>query len=343
MPEPVNRLIVVGASSGGIEALQTLIGTLPQDYAAPICIVQHASADSPRVLDRILARAVELPVAMARSGDRLQPRRVYVAPPDQHLLIEPGRVRLSRGPKENRFRPAIDPLFRSAAQVYGPRVIGVVLTGSLDDGAAGLWAIRHLGGSAVVEDPATAQFPSMPTHARRRVPDALVAPVPQLGALLQRLLTTSVHESAPPAPEHLEIEVRIANNEPPLRAGVLGLGTPSSYTCPECHGGLLAVREGGRDRYRCHTGHAYSIESLVAHLSDTIDDALGSAERALQEGGLLARRLAADLDPDFDRDRIAQLSAQADHADAQAQVLRQLLAERAAFAGEPTVEREGTP
>ena len=327
----IDRLIVIGASSGGIDALTTLIGALPADFAAPICVVHHTAPESPAILDRIFGRHSALRVSMARTGDRLRPGQVYVAPPDQHLLIEPGVLCLARGPKENRFRPATDPLFRSAAQVYGPRVIGVVLTGNLDDGAAGLWAIHQLGGIAVVQDPADAQAPSMPSNALRLVPDAHVVAIDRMPALFEQLLATSVHEAAVAAPRHLEVEVRIAKDEPPLSAGLLGLGEPSTYTCPECHGVLLAMKDGNHVRYRCHTGHAYSVESLAADLSHSIEDALANAERALQEGDLLVRHLADELDPDFDRERIDYLRSQAEQAGRQAQVVRRLLSERAAL------------
>ena len=330
----IERLVVIGASSGGIDALRQLMGALPGDVGAPICVVSHTGPESPAVLDTILARAGTLPTSMARNGERLRNGHVFVAPPDHHLLIEPGVVCLSRGPKENRFRPAIDPLFRSAAQVYGPRVIGVVLTGNLDDGAAGLWAIRQLGGIAVVEDPATAPYPSMPANALRRVPDAHVAPLPRLAALLQQLLATSVHREAVVPSDNLDIEVRIAKDEPPLHAGVLSLGAASTYACPECHGALMAVREADHTRYRCHTGHAYSTETLLAAVSESIGRALGAAERALQESEMLLRQHADDSDPDFDRDRITSLRRQADHASRQAQAIRTLISERAPVAAE---------
>src|SRR5215216_1470714 len=159
----MQHLVVIGCSAGGIEALRELASALPADFPAPIAIVTHMSPESPGLLHEIISRSGPLPAIHPLNSERLRPGQIYVAPPDFHLLIEPGRVRLSKGPKENRFRPAIDPLFRSAAQVYGPAAIGVILTGNLDDGAAGLWAIKKLGGMAIVQDPSDAMFPSMPT------------------------------------------------------------------------------------------------------------------------------------------------------------------------------------
>ena len=161
------RIVVIGASSGGIEALRHLVGGLPADFPAPICVVLHTSPQSPGLLGRILANAGSLPAATATTGMPIRAGQIYVAPPDHHLLVEPGGLCLGRGPKENRFRPAIDPLFRSAAQVYGPGTVGMILTGNLDDGSAGLRTIKQLGGIAIVQDPRDALFPAMPTNALR--------------------------------------------------------------------------------------------------------------------------------------------------------------------------------
>src|SRR5687768_9810566 len=159
------QVVVVGASAGGIEALRELVAGLPADFPAPVCIVLHTAPQAPGVLDSILSRSGPLPARNAADRDRLEPGRIYIAPPDCHLLVEPGRTRVTKGPRENRFRPAIDPLFRSAAQVFGPGAIGVVLTGSLDDGTSGLDVIKRLGGTAVVQDPVDALYPSMPQSA----------------------------------------------------------------------------------------------------------------------------------------------------------------------------------
>ena len=165
----MKRIVVVGASSGGIEALRELVRGLPEDLAAPICVVLHTSPESPGILDAILDRVGTLPAHNARDRERLQAGRIYVAPPDRHLLVEPGILRVTKGPRENRFRPAIDPLFRSAAQVYGPSAIGVVLTGNLDDGTAGLWAIKQLATRPSYRNADTALFPEMPLNALRHV------------------------------------------------------------------------------------------------------------------------------------------------------------------------------
>src|SRR5687768_10354604 len=215
------RVVVIGTSSGGIEALRTIIGALPRDFDAAIAIVMHTAPQSPGVLPDIIRRAGPLDAPAVRSGESLRRGAIYVAPPDHHLLIEPGRIRLTRGPKENRFRPAIDPLFRTAAQVYGPAAIGVILTGNLDDGVAGLWAIKKLGGTAVVQDPADAMFPAMPQNALRHVQVDHCVALADVAPLLARLTAAPVDaEAAVELPEHMHVDIKIAREEDPLEAGL---------------------------------------------------------------------------------------------------------------------------
>jgi two-component system chemotaxis response regulator CheB len=284
------RVVVVGSSAGGIEALRELASGLPVDFPAPVCIVLHTSPEAPGVVDSILSRSGPVPATNARDRQRLEPGRIYVAPPDSHLLIEPGRVRVTKGPRENRFRPAIDPLFRSAAQVFGPAAIGVILTGNLGDGTAGLWAIKQLGGTTVVQDPADALFPSMPQNAMNHVRIDYVLPLSEIPALLVRLTAEEMPAvAAAPVPESVEVEVKIAKEAPPLDAGLEGISEPSTFACPECHGVLMKLKEGGPIRFRCHTGHAYSIDSLVLAISAAIEESLWIAIRALEEGDMLLR------------------------------------------------------
>src|SRR5581483_492929 len=224
------RIVGIGTSSGGIEALRVLLAALPADFPAPICIVIHTSTESPGIVPGILSRITPLPVRYAADGDALRAGHVYVAPPDRHLLVEPGRARVTKGPRENRFRPAIDPLFRSAAQVFGPGAIGVVLTGSLDDGTSGLDVIKRLGGTAVVQDPEDALYPSMPQSAIAHVAVDYVVPLAQLAPLLVGL--TSVPAAAWPAapvPVEVEVEVKIAKEHNPVDAGLEQLGEPSPF------------------------------------------------------------------------------------------------------------------
>ena len=322
------NLVVIGASSGGIEALRALVAALPADFPAPICVVLHTSPQSPGVLGEILTRAGRLPATSAVNGQRLMAGHIYVAPPDFHLVVEPGKLRVTKGPKENRFRPAIDPLFRSAAQVYGPGTIGVILTGSLDDGAAGLWAVKQLGGVAIVQDPLDAMFPGMPQNAIDHVRVDHVVPLVEITPLLVALTATAAAEPEPfIVPEPLMIEVKIAMEHNPIDAGLERIGEPSMFTCPDCHGVLLQLKEGGRFRFRCHTGHAYSVASLLAAIGEGIENSLWIAIRALEEGQLLMNRLAEHV-KGHDGADLQRLIERAEEAKRQSDVLRQLVMQR---------------
>jgi len=244
---PTKQIIVIGASAGGIDALRSLASGLPRDFPVPICVVVHTSPQAPGILHDILNRAGTITAVNARNGERLRGGHIYVAPPDCHLIVEPGRLRVTKGPKENRFRPAIDPLFRSAAQVYGPRAIGVILTGNLDDGTAGLWTVKQLGGIAIAQDPDDALFPAMPTNASKHVKVDFSVSLGEVAPLLVRLTSVPVEEEveALRVPEHVEVEVKIAKEQNALDAGLERIATPSSFACPECHR-VPAPAAGGR-------------------------------------------------------------------------------------------------
>lgn len=293
---PTEQIICIGASAGGIEALRTLVAGLPADFGAPVVVVLHTSPDSPGILGSILNRAGALPAATVVDGERIQPGRIYVAPADYHLLVEPGIVRLTRGPKENRFRPAIDPLFRSAASVYGPVAVGVILSGSLDDGTAGLRAIKQLGGTAIVQDPEEALFSSMPRSALEHVRVDYCLPVAEIARVLTELASArAVDEEVREMPHELDIENRIAGEEDSINVGVKKLGDPSSYACPECHGVLLQLKDENPLRFRCHTGHAYSVQSLLAEINEKMEESVWIAIRSFEEGAMLMRQMAGHL------------------------------------------------
>ena len=319
------HLVVVGTSAGGIEALRELVSTLPIDFPAAIAIVLHTSPQSPGIIHDILQRAGRLPAISPTDGQRLERGSVYVAPPDFHLLVEPGRVRIAKGPRENRFRPAIDPLFRSAAQVFGPNTIGVILTGNLDDGSAGLWTVKQMGGTAIVQDPEDALFPSMPQSALDLVKVDYVVPLSEIPPLLVRLTSLPPREQTFAVPDATEVEVKIAKQEDPLAAGVRRIAELSTFACPECHGVLLEMKEAGRFRFRCHTGHAYSAESLLAEIREQIEVQLWNAIRAMQEGDLLMRALAEHLDDAHPPADASRLRERAEELQQQAETLRQMV------------------
>ena len=319
---PGRDIVVVGTSAGGVEALRALVGGLPADFPGSVFVVMHTAPDSPGVLAQILDRAGPLPAAYAANRERIHPGHVYVAPPDCHLLLEPGVTRVTHGPKENRFRPAVDPLFRSAAQVYGPRVVGVILTGGLDDGTSGLWTVKRLGGLAVVQNPDEAFMPSMPLSALGQVEVDHTLPVAEIGPLLARLARMSVAEQGGyEVPEELNIEVGIAKEDRALDLGIGKLGEPSIFTCPECHGTLLQLRENGRTRFRCHTGHAFSADSLLAEITENVEASLWSSIRVIDESVMLMRHMAEHI-RESDAHASKQFLARAEEAERRSELVR---------------------
>lgn len=331
----MKRIVVIGASAGGIDALRRILADLPTDFPVPIGIVIHTSPQSPSVLDEIFDRAGALPVTHARNGEPLRGGHVYVAPPDYHLLVEPGLLRVTRGPRENRFRPAVDPLFRSAAQVYGPGAIGVVLTGNLDDGTAGLAAVKQLGGTAIVQDPGDAAYPSMPRSALLHVKVDYSVPLADIAPLLVRLAGAELRERGEAAvPDPIGVEISIAKEHPPLDSGLERIATPSRFACPACHGVLMQIDGSSPPRFRCHTGHGYSAEALLASLEDAIEESLWSSVRAIEEGVLLARHMAEHARQKDDLSGARYLAEQAIRLREQMDTVRGLLLGRSALTAE---------
>ncbi|ASZ10755.1 chemotaxis protein CheB [Chitinophaga pendula] len=287
-------IIVIGASAGGFEAIQQLVADLPSNFNASIFIVWHMSPNVRGILPQVLNRIGKIPAAHAMDREPIRPKRIYIAPPDHHLLLEKGRVRVTHGPKENRFRPAIDPLFRSAALTYGVRVIGIVLSGALDDGTAGLWAVKQQGGLAIVQDPADAEVSSMPDNAINAVRVDHIVPVTRIGALLDTLINKEIPENNGSETGDIKrtwMEVQIAMEEKTFHQNIFEHAAPSPFTCPECHGVLAAITEGDRIRFRCHTGHAFSADSLLAGITENIEETLWNAIRSVQESMLLLNHM----------------------------------------------------
>lgn len=330
-------LIVIGASAGGVEALTALVAGLPANLPAAVCVVVHIPATNVSVLPKILARAGVLPAKHPVDGEMLQKGRIYVAPPDRHLLIRAGTLRLGHGPRENGHRPAADPLFRSAARQLGPRVIGVVLSGGLDDGTAGLQAVKACGGIAVVQDPSEALAPGMPRSAVEQVAVDYVVPIAEMGPLLVRLATDPAPEGVPPVSREMEKELQVARLD---ENGVLhpgGAGPPSEFVCPECGGTLYEIDEGNLLRFRCRVGHAYGPDSLGAEQGRAIEEAMWSALRALEERAALCRRMIARTNEHGLTLASSRYEQQARDADEQAALIRNAVQRRAA------VEAPGEP
>ncbi len=285
-------IIVIGGSAGSSVSLKKLVGDLPADLPASVFISTHLPAHSPSLLADVLAGKANLPVAQAIDGQPIEMGRVYVAAPDRHLLLLNGTIRFGVGPRENMARPSIDPFFRSAALSYGSRVIGVVLSGLLNDGAAGLHAIKARGGTAVVQHPLDAEADQMPLSALESVDVDHVAAAADLGKLLIALAGTPAGPS-PLASDSLELEVEIAAGARLGSDRLRRLATPSPLSCPDCHGVLSEVTVGGPLRYRCQIGHAYSAQALAAHI-DEVDEAIRVAMRVMEERVTLVERMALD-------------------------------------------------
>jgi two-component system chemotaxis response regulator CheB len=294
---PGRDIIVVGASAGGVEALGHLVRGLPANLNAAVFVVLHVPPHGTSVLPNILRRLGPLPAEHARDGEPIKPGRVYVAPPDFHMLVKNGTVRLARGPTENSHRPAIDPLFRTAARRYGRRVVGVVLSGVLDDGTAGLLSVKNRGGLAVVQDPDDALYSGMPQNALENVAVDYTLPVAEIGPLLARLAAEPLPPApAPEASPEMEVEADMAELELDALQSFDRPGTPSGFACPECNGVLWELHDGELVRYRCRVGHAWSPDSLLAKQSDGLEAALWSALRALEERAALATKMAERAD-----------------------------------------------
>jgi len=318
-------IIVIGTSAGGVDALKRLVQGFPDDLAATVFVVQHLSRHASSYLPNALTRAGPLPAEHPRDGRRFERGHIYVAPPGAHLLLEHERMRLSAGPEENRHLPAIDPLFRSAAIAFGPRVIGVVLTGALNDGTAGLWAVKQRGGIAVVQEPRDAFNPSMPESALAAVDVDACLPLADMPAYLAQM----AREPAPPErdfpawPElKLETEVAMGQSasDPEQQPGVQSL-----FTCPTCKGPLWEVNDGRLLRYRCQIGHAFTSDALMVSQADAVDAALWTALETLEQRERMAERMAARARQDRRMHAARYFEAQARDTSHKIETLRQLL------------------
>jgi two-component system chemotaxis response regulator CheB len=330
-------IVVIGASAGGVEALLELVTTLPKDFPAPIFVVQHVAPYSPSLMPQLLSRVSALPAKHPENGETIEPGVIYVAPPDHHLLIEDDHVLVTRGPKENRFRPSIDALFRSAAYTYGPRVIGVVLTGYLDDGTSGLWSVQRLGGLVVVQDPADAHFPAMPINALEFVTADYIVPLSQIGSLLTRL-TTEPPASKPHVTQEemalLKIEFTIAKQENAFELGIIDKGKLTSFTCPDCHGALTQLVEGNIIRYRCHTGHAYTVNALLSEVTDSVESMLYQSMRGLEETKMLLQNLGSHFEQEAQPTIADLFFRRAAQAGKQARIIHESIIEHESLSGD---------
>ncbi len=338
---PVQNIIVIGASAGGFEALKTIAGGLPADLDAAVFIVWHMSPDVRGILPDVLDRAGPLPASHALDHECIEKGHIYIAPPDRHMLVENGAVRVTRGPRENRFRPAVDPLFRSAAYHYGPRVIGAVLSGALDDGTSGLWTVKYRGGTAVVQDPLDAEVPSMPQNALREVDVDHVVSAKEMPALFAEIIARSSESPGEAVmnideneTEKTKREIQIAAEDNALDHGLMQMGELPPFNCPECHGVLSSLRDGTLSRFRCHTGHAFSADVLLAAVTENIEDSLWSAVRGMDETIMMLNHFG-DHFAEQNEKRLAALYFQkANEARSRSEIVRQAVMTHEQLTGE---------
>ncbi|GGU33687.1 chemotaxis protein CheB [Lentzea flava] len=319
-------LVVVGASAGGVEALRQLVAGLPKDLPAAVVVVLHMPAGGTSALPAILSRSGPLPALLAEDGAGLRNAHLHIARPDHHVVVEDGVLRLSKGPTENGHRPAVNTLFRSAALAKGPAVIGVVLSGALDDGTAGMVAIKQRGGTTVVQDPDDAIYPGMPESVLQHVAVDHVLPVVRIGPLLARLAGQHADTiAAGPASDTLRTEVAVSQDDSGAAHGdIPRIGSPTTLTCPDCAGSLVEI-PGDSAQYRCLVGHAWTADALMDAYGVSLERAMWTALRTLDEKASLAHRMV-DVSKNAGRGLVAERYVrQEEEALAAADVLRKYL------------------
>lgn len=311
-------LIGIGGSSGALRPLTDILSRLPADFAGGILVTLHRHETSDSYLARLLSNKCRLRVRQTEKDETIEPGTVYVAPPDAHLLLEEGRIRLSMGPRENHSRPSIDVLFRSLAVDAGARAVGVLLSGLLNDGVAGLHAITRCGGSTIVQDPADAEFPDMPAAALKTLTVTHCLAASKIGGLLGRLARDIPKDALPcDAPPELKAEVAIALGRQLSIGTEEWLGERSNITCPECGGALWEIPATPPQRYRCHTGHAMTAAVLANSQAEKVEEAMWAAMRLLREQAETLRRLAGRADSPAEREQFEKKAKEADgHANA---------------------------
>jgi len=285
-------ILAIGTSAGGVEALSFLAKSFRADFPAAVLVTVHLPTQFRSSLDEILTRAGSLPAVFANNGEAIKKARIYIAPPGSHLIVDGDQLLLGVGPRENHARPAIDPMLRSTAVCCAHRAVGVVLTGTLGDGASGLWTLGHLGGMTVVQDPRDAAFPEMPLTALKRARPDHIAPLEKLPTLLESLVHQPTGEPRP-VPKTVRYEVEIARSGRESMDDMDRIGRRSVLSCPDCGGVMWEIDEGNLTRYRCHVGHAYTDELMHLAVDEGVRRALASALRALDERAALVSKLKA--------------------------------------------------
>lgn len=334
-------IVVIGGSAGSLDPLKTILSKLPADFPGSVFISVHMTADYPSMLATVLSRSSSLPTTTPADQEQIRRGHIYVSRPDHHLTIEDGRVRVLRGPRENRHRPAIDPLLRTAAREYGPRVVGIVLSGLQDDGSAGLYAVRERNGIAIVQDPRDTVWKEMPQHAIEYAEPHYVLTADEIASTLVELVDAT-KSSVPMKEKNFAVRkpngknggrksrsntaLQKSNVNEHVSRPEEGEGTPSVFACPECHGVLWEVKNDKITRFRCRVGHTYSPESLTTELSSASETALWAAVRALEEKAALQRRVAEGMG--LNRVTSSRLLDQSDADSENARLIRSMIFRR---------------
>lgn len=328
------QCITIGASAGGLEPLRDVVSQLPADFPAPVFVVMHVRANYQSYLPDILSKTGPLPALHPKDNTKVESGFIYLAPPDHHLLVDDGFVAVKRGPKENGFRPSIDALFRSAAYSYGPGAIGVVLSGALYDGASGLWSIKRLGGIAIVQEPYQAEYPSMPRRALEYVDADYRVNSNEIGPLLTQLTQEEpiqkelVGNGMDEDTRRLAIETQIAAGVNLPEKTILELGSLTPFTCPECRGSLVRIIEGNLFRFRCHTGHGFSLEALLEGLMETVNNLIWQTTRGFQEASMLLEHIGRHMQENGSSAKAESFLAKARELNQQASQFQKLATDR---------------
>lgn len=317
------EIVVIGASAGGVETLPRLFETIKPDIGAAFFVVLHVPASARSLMPTLVRRASQLPAQHAEDNQAVETGKIFIAPPDYHLLIEGNRMRLSHGPKENRHRPAIDPLFRTAADAYNSRVIGMILTGTLDDGTMGLKAVKDAGGLSIVQDPNDALYPDMPRNALQIAQPDYVLSLEEIRSFLPRLIREPVKEMAMKRFKDKGMKPESKRIKPGQQIEK-ALGRPSMFVCPECNGPLWEMRNGNAALFRCMVGHLFGPENLFAAQTEEVERALWTALRALEERVALQQKLAERAERQSHRLTVRQFLTRARENSKHAAILRKI-------------------
>lgn len=341
---PERDIVVIGGSAGALFAAKEIVRRLPPDFSAAIFLVIHVPPHGTSVIPTILSRIGTLPAYHASEGQLIKKSAICVAPPDRHLLIYSDRVYLGNGPKENNSRPAVDPLFRSAALSFGARTVGVLLSGSLDDGTAGLAALKRVGGLAMVQDPSEAEHSGMPESAIQHVEIDFVGTAAEIAEKLKDIVGSPSCPAVGVAQafhEKLRKEIDVARFDPNgPQPDENSIGAPSKFACPDCGGALWEISEGSVLTFRCRVGHAYGAETLAAKQSDALEEALWVALRAIEESRDLSLKVAQRSENRGNTLVAERFRSQAEKSESNAQVIRSILANGIRNRNEKDAEKE---